>query len=679
MSAAAGTLQARESNTGLYLIGALLVAVILLLVANFVFLNQANEQQRRHLALITEVQVQSQQIAKLANEAAGGAFAAFDALRETRDKIQINLTTLTEGNDAGVTALPKDESLEQIRVKLVDSTWAGIKTDAQTILEAGGEVTDLAQVVGQFSREVPVMGERLDDVAKVLTDINADRQQIYLATGQQQVAERMLRRIAEILSGAMNASQAVEGLARDVDQLRGILSGLLNGSPELGIRAIQNPEALERLGSVFQVFNEVEANAKLILESAGTLFRAKEASDEISLGSSVLLDDAQRLEQRYEELTEGEQLFPSPILGFGLGAAAALLIALLLWYLYRDQRARFRVTEDLNQRNQEAILRLLDEMGSLAEGDLTVKATVTEDITGAIADSINFAIEALRSLVTTINETAVQVASAAQETQATAMHLAEASEHQAQQITSASAAINEIAVSIDEVSKNSAESADVAQRSVAIAAKGADVVRQTIDGMDNIREQIQETSKRIKRLGESSQEIGDIVELINDIAEQTNILALNAAIQAASAGEAGRGFAVVADEVQRLAERASNATKRIETLVQTIQADTNEAVISMEQTTTEVVNGARLAEDAGEALGEIEKVSHDLADLIQNISEAARQQSAAATNISGTMNVIQEITTQTSAGTSQTAESIGHLADLAAELRRSVADFKLPA
>ncbi|MEM6936904.1 MAG: methyl-accepting chemotaxis protein, partial [Pseudomonadota bacterium] len=205
------------------------------------------------------------------------------------------------------------------------------------------------------------------------------------------------------------------------------------------------------------------------------------------------------------------------------------------------------------------------------------------------------------------------------------------------------------------------------------------VVRQTIDGMDNIREQIQETSKRIKRLGESSQEIGDIVELINDIAEQTNILALNAAIQAASAGEAGRGFAVVADEVQRLAERASNATKRIETLVQTIQADTNEAVISMEQTTTEVVNGARLAEDAGEALGEIEKVSHDLADLIQNISEAARQQSAAATNISGTMNVIQEITTQTSAGTSQTAESIGHLADLAAELRRSVADFKLPA
>ena len=238
-------------------------------------------------------------------------------------------------------------------------------------------------------------------------------------------------------------------------------------------------------------------------------------------------------------------------------------------------------------------MRLLDEMGSLAEGDLTVKATVTEDMTGAIADSINFAVEQLRSLVGTINDTSVQVASSAQETQATAMHLAEAAEHQATEINSASNRINEIAQSISQVSKNSAESAEVAQRSVQIATNGADVVRQTIAGMDSIRDQIQETSKRIKRLGESSQEIGSIVELINDISEQTNILALNAAIQAASAGEAGRGFAVVADEVQRLAERASNATKRIETLVQTIQSDTNEAVSSMEQTTSEVVAGAR--------------------------------------------------------------------------------------
>ena len=300
-------------------------------------------------------------------------------------------------------------------------------------------------------------------------------------------------------------------------------------------------------------------------------------------------------------------------------------------------------------------MRLLDEMGSLAEGDLTVKATVTEDMTGAIADSINFAIEQLRSLVGTINDTSVQVSSSAQETQATAMHLAEAAEHQAQEINSASSRITEIAQSINQVSRNSADSAEVARRSVQIATNGAGVVRQTIAGMDSIRDQIQETSKRIKRLGESSQEIGSIVELINDISEQTNILALNAAIQAASAGEAGRGFAVVADEVQRLAERSSSATKRIESLVQTIQADTNEAVSSMEQTTSEVVAGARVAEDAGTALGEIEKVSSDLSGLIEGISVAAQEQSSAASNITETMNPIQSITAQTSQGASQTA------------------------
>ncbi|HCE6995361.1 TPA: type IV pili methyl-accepting chemotaxis transducer N-terminal domain-containing protein [Pseudomonas aeruginosa] len=339
---------------------------------------------------------------------------------------------------------------------------------------------------------------------------------------------------------------------------------------------------------------------------------------------------------------------------------------------------QLQVEYEENDRNQAAILRLLDEIADLADGDLTVAATVTEDFTGAIADSINYSIDQLRELVETINQTAVQVAAAAQETQSTAMHLAEASEHQAQEIAGASAAINEMAVSIDQVSANASESSAVAERSVAIANKGNEVVHNTITGMDNIREQIQDTSKRIKRLGESSQEIGDIVSLINDIADQTNILALNAAIQASMAGDAGRGFAVVADEVQRLAERSSAATKQIEALVKTIQTDTNEAVISMEQTTSEVVRGARLAQDAGVALEEIEKVSKTLAALIQNISNAARQQASSAGHISNTMNVIQEITSQTSAGTTATARSIGNLAKMASEMRNSVSGFKLP-
>jgi len=343
-----------------------------------------------------------------------------------------------------------------------------------------------------------------------------------------------------------------------------------------------------------------------------------------------------------------------------------------------DQRRRYEQSSEVNRRNEAAIQRLLDEMGSLADGDLTVKASVTEDFTGTIADAVNYAIDALRTLVTTINETSVHVATAANETQATAMHLADAAEHQAQQISTASASMNDISVSANDVSKNSIESAEVAQRSVRAATKGAGIVRQTIAGMDSIRDQIQETSKRIKRLGESSQEIGNIVELINDIAEQTNILALNASIQASMAGEAGRGFAVVADEVQRLAERAANATKQIEVLVRTIQTDTNEAVVSMERSTTDVVGGALLAENAGAALEEIEQVSNQIANLVQNISASARQQAAASGNISKNMQVVREISSQTAEGSTATSTSIAKLAALSAQLRKSVADFRLP-
>ncbi|HSR65635.1 MAG TPA: methyl-accepting chemotaxis protein, partial [Xanthomonadaceae bacterium] len=470
-------------------------------------------------------------------------------------------------------------------------------------------------------------------------------------------------------------------LARDAGVFAQVLNGLRQGDAALNVQKLANPAALGSLNQTTTLWTDMKKDLDAILGSSQALFQAQSSAAGITTGSDKLLGDSETL---FRALTAFGSLRDTSIIG-GVwvsiisGALTVLSIAGLLFSLSRAQRKRYETTMELNNRNQEAIMRLLDEMGSLAEGDLTVKATVTEDMTGAIADSINFAVEQLRSLVATINDTSVQVAASAQDTQATAMHLAEAAEHQAQEISSASDRISEIAASINQVSKNSAESAEVAQRSVQIATNGAGVVRQTIAGMDSIRDQIQETSKRIKRLGESSQEIGSIVELINDISEQTNILALNAAIQAASAGEAGRGFAVVADEVQRLAERASNATKRIETLVQTIQSDTNEAVSSMEQTTSEVVAGARLAEDAGTALGEIEKVSSDLSGLIQGISAAAQQQSSAASNITQTMHTIQQITSQTTQGANQTAESIGNLAQLAADLRRSVADFKLPA
>ncbi|MCG6118339.1 MAG: methyl-accepting chemotaxis protein [Aquimonas sp.] len=680
MSTSMGAVGGKERRGALnFWIGLLTVAIVLLGL-NFYLSARYAQQEAEARDIVADIQVQSQRISKFAQEAAAGGLESFDQLAATRIAIQRSLERLGQGDTAsGLPAFSQALGGVSVGPQLADlqAKWTPVSANTARIIERQELVLNLGDSASAFSASVPRLQAQMDEVVRAMQETNVTSQQVTIANRQIVLADRMLRYVTQILQGGVAAASAADRFSRDYALFGNVLTGLEVGSAELGVRRIESAAGRTALTRAVEEFTAVREDAEFILGSATELQEVKESSDAIFRDSEELLEEARKLGSALRQMPS-QRVFPSLLIGLVAGILAVLGLLGLLLTIYRDQTRRFSVTQELNQRNQEAILRLLDEMGSLAEGDLTVRATVTEDITGAIADSINFAVEALRSLVTTINETAVQVAAAAQETQATAMHLAEAAEHQAQQITSASAAINEIAVSIDEVSKNSAESADVAQRSVQIAAKGAEVVRQTIQGMDSIRDQIQETSKRIKRLGESSQEIGSIVELINDISEQTNILALNAAIQAASAGEAGRGFAVVADEVQRLAERASAATKRIETLVQTIQADTNEAVSSMEQTTAEVVAGARLAEDAGLALGEIEKVSNDLADLIQNISEAARQQSAAATNISATMNVIQEITTQTSMGASQTAESIGNLAQLAADLRRSVADFKLP-
>ena len=358
-----------------------------------------------------------------------------------------------------------------------------------------------------------------------------------------------------------------------------------------------------------------------------------------------------------------------------------LLIAGLMTYFGNRQvktiESAVLMLENDGQQNQMAVLNLLDEMGDLADGDLTVRAVVKENITGAIADSINYTIDSLRDLVTGINRASEQVSSATQQAQSTSEGLLSAAEKQSKQITETTDAVGNMTRSILQVSGNASQASQVAQRSLLAATQGSQAVQNTIIGMNGIREQIQETSKRIKRLGESSQEIGEIVELISDITEQTNILALNAAIQAASAGEAGRGFTVVAEEVQRLAERSSEATKQISAIVKTIQTDTNSAVAAMEKSTEGVVEGARLSDAAGKALTEIETVSNSLARLIQSISTATDAQTEVATQVTKNMQQIQEITSQTTDGTKSTAESVGQLTQLAEELRDSVAGFKL--
>jgi twitching motility protein PilJ len=659
--------------------------IVLLLIAigfaalDFFLLNQKNGEDRQAIALTTQVQVLSQQTAKFALEAADGNTDSFKELESTRNAIDSAVQRLKKGDPksgmqpyADNKATPAGRSVSEL-----DASWKQLDADIGKILSNKAVVLDSGQRAATLSQQMPLLNSSMEQVVNILQQRNGSSEQMLGTSRQMLSADRIIRRVQEVLQGGDTAQSAADGLFRDSQLYGSVLKGLIQGNPDSGVKPINDSNARKILTDMDASWSQLADPVAKLVAAASNIADVKRAGNQASLDSQTVLLRANDLSEQIGKLPY-RRLFPNVWWGV-LGAGAAVLFALLLVFtLVGDQRRRFASSTELNQRNQEAIMRLLDEMGSLAEGDLTVKTTVSEDITGAIADSVNYAIDELRSLVTTINETSEQVSSSAQETQTTARNLANAAEQQAQQISSATSAINQIVNSMDIVSKDSAESADVAERSVKIASHGAEVVRETISGMDSIRDQIQETSKRIKRLGESSQEIGSIVELINDIAEQTNILALNAAIQAASAGEAGRGFAVVADEVQRLAERSTSATKRIETLVQTIQSDTNEAVNSMEQTTAEVVAGARLAEDAGSALGDIERVSHDLSALIQNISTAAREQSAAATDVSVSMNAIQEITSQTSQGASQTADSIGTLAQLASDLRRSVAHFKLP-
>ncbi|MGI9264320.1 MAG: methyl-accepting chemotaxis protein [Gammaproteobacteria bacterium] len=502
--------------------------------------------------------------------------------------------------------------------------------------------------------------------------------------GVLQDTARTARRVAigtrSLLADSVAREETTRLLGDDELRLGQLVTGLTGQDNALGLEPLRIAGRESQIAEFADFYERINGAVLTSIANAADYASVQDAANAMAGSSAQVAKRLANLNVATPPPGIGPLQINSPWFVVAMLVIAALLAIVATWLSFsgEDTRRAAERQNTQNERNQAAILRLLDELGSLADGDLTVQATVTEDITGAIADSINYAIEALRELVATIEDSAIKIDGAARQTRATGGHLAQASETQSKQVGDASESIARMAASIEAVSGDSERSADVARHSVDVAHKGGDAVRRTIEGMNTIRETIQDTSKRIKRLGESSQEIGNIVELINDIAEQTNILALNASIQASMAGEAGRGFAVVADEVQRLAERSANATRQIEVLVNTIQSDTNEAVVSMERSTTDVVGGALLAENAGAALDEIESVSNQIASLVQNISSTAGEQAVAAADVTRNMGVLREVSSQTAEATSATSDSIGKLADLASQLRNSVAGFRLP-
>ncbi len=547
------------------------------------------------------------------------------------------------------------------------SSWDKLSEHAQTILSKRADIEAINEASAVIKERMTFMLESSDGL------LDQSGATAVIEEFQQRGAE--LVRSLDGLTGAQDPVIVAGTVEGHMAYLRQVTDALSGASTEIDIVALDDATSESSLVPVVSELMVIEEQVSRISASAPQLTGLSAASQSLStLGGSLYKASSSRPGSAVGGIL-ANPLIPLACLGLALMMLGGLAIVHSKTAVF--ERSSLEQSEQ-NERNQQAILRLLDELGSLADGDLTVEATVTEDITGAIADSINYAIEKLRELVATINETAIMVDSAAKQTANTAGQMARAADFQSTEINAATDSITSMAASIEEVSGNAERSSDVARHSVDVAHKGGEAVRRTIDGMNAIRETIQETSKRIKRLGESSQEIGNIIELINDIAEQTNILALNASIQASMAGEAGRGFAVVADEVQRLAERSTNATKQIEVLVRTIQSDTNEAVVSMERSTTDVVGGALLAENAGAALDEIEQVSNQIANLVQNISSSAMQQAGSAADVTRRTNKLKVMSIQTSKATAATAESISKFSELATQLRDTVAGFTLP-
>jgi twitching motility protein PilJ len=656
-------------------LGALAV-LLMIAVATLVYLEVTSRTQNAtYVTIASQMQFHTQRLAKAAGIAARGQQTAFPQVQDSRDEFAAFLTILQKGGFAFGQNVESAGSNDELRSRLdeLGQRWPESSQAATAILAAQNDLVALGRNVAQIRVGSEEMAALAQELTGFMSQSGSSPAQVLRASRVIFLSERLGRGSALILGAETIDPEVPFLIGKDTNELRELLRALESGSESAGIAALRDPEARAKLGELKKQFATFEQNVGPILRELQKLVTARQAAAALVAGSEQLQGAVQRL----QEAIQAER---SNTLIYAVGIVSVLLVLVLVlmgFVFLADTRRSAATAEAENKRNQEAILRLLNEMGDLADGDLTVRAQVTEDITGAIADSMNYTIDELRTLVAGVNNAAIQVTQKTAQAQSISAELLGAAERQSKEIEETTAQVLQVSRSIADVSSTAEEGARVAQRSLAAADKGRAAVQNSISGMNDIREQIQETSKRIKRLGESSQEIGEIVELISDITEQTNVLALNAAIQAASAGEAGRGFSVVAEEVQRLAERSGEATKQIGAIVKTIQADTQDAVAAMEKSTTGVVEGAKLSDAAGQALSEIDFVTKNLAQLIQTISTATQTQASATTRVAQNMQDILEITRQTTRGTQQAAGSIRDLAAVAQELKSSVAGFKL--